>query len=69
MKNGILAGYRSADGSFGIRCLYANFWSSSDADSTAWRRRLIFSNATENQQSCDRSYGFSAIYKIAGEKQ
>ena len=64
MRNGILSGYRYPDGSFGIRGLYAYFWSSSGAGMSAWSRTLYYSTATELRDTNKKSYGFSAIYKV-----
>ena len=66
MRNSVLAGYRLTDGSLRIRGYYAFLWSSSVAEASAWRRSLSSSLTTEHRTTNDKSYGFSAIYKIKG---
>ena len=56
---GLLAGYRSTNGSFGNRGTYADIWSSLGSDSNAWRRGLDSGRATVGRYAYSKLYGFS----------
>ncbi|HAT74163.1 MAG: putative lipoprotein [Candidatus Moranbacteria bacterium GW2011_GWF2_36_839] len=57
--NGLLAGYRSTDGSFASLSTSAFFWSSTVSGSNAWTRVLSSTNATVYRYEYDQAYGFS----------
>lgn len=57
---GLLAGYRSTDGSFSGRGAYAFVWSSLESGGDAWRRHLYSGNATVLRNAANELYGFSA---------
>ncbi|MDF1498687.1 MAG: FISUMP domain-containing protein, partial [Patescibacteria group bacterium] len=57
---GILAGNRNTNGSFGNRLTIANLWSSSQYDaSNAWERNLGSGNSMVSRYNFSKAYGFS----------
>jgi len=56
---GLLAGYRGTNGSFGYRGSYAVIWSSLESGTSAWRRRLHSGHATVYRNALNKLYGFS----------
>jgi len=57
--SGLLAGYRSTDGSFYNRGSSAYIWSSLEGGTNAWERFLYSGNATVNRFNNYKAYGFS----------
>ena len=62
-RNGILAGYRNAAGSFNYRGSNAFFWSSSETGTFAWRRFLYYGYASVFRNPFSKEYEFSAVYE------
>ena len=56
---GLLAGLRSTDGSFGNLGTHAGFWSSSESGSDAWRLSLSSDHSTVNRSTNSQARGFS----------
>jgi len=56
---GLLAGYRSTNGSFGDRGAYAFIWSSLESGADAWSRGLYSGVAMVFRNTYDKLYGFS----------
>jgi len=57
--NGLLAGYRSTDGSFGTLTAYGYFWTSLQSGANAWGRYPYSGRATVCRFTDDKLYGFS----------
>jgi uncharacterized protein (TIGR02145 family)/prepilin-type N-terminal cleavage/methylation domain-containing protein len=57
--NGLLAGYRNADGSFLNQSSNAFFWSSLVSGGSAWYRYVLSGNATVHRSAPNQAYGFS----------
>ncbi len=56
---GLLAGYRDTDGSFGYRGRYTVFWSSLESGTDAWRRVLDSTRSTVHRSVYTKARGFS----------
>jgi len=56
---GLLAGFRDPNGSFGNQGTFAGFWSSTISVPDAWRRGLFAGDATVYRHHNDRAFGFS----------
>ncbi len=57
--NGLLAGYRSTDGSFSYLSSYTLLWSSTQSGTSAWYRNLHSGNTTVTRNLDGKAYGFS----------
>src|SRR3989339_155863 len=56
---GLLAGYRSTNGSFFNLGAYTNLWSSLESGGSAWRRYLYSGFVSVYRETGDKTFGFS----------